>query len=388
MKYARIGVGLLTTLILLALQIMPANAVTDDEYEYMVEKEEATLTRYLGDEKSVTVPCEIAGYKVKKLSGTFYGNDKIENVVISEGITIIGLETFYGCVNLEEVTIASTVNTLGDYAFAFSGIEEIWLPEKTHLIGEGCFWGCSKLELVESDAKPFGPNVPGLVLRQYAFAGASIKVIKTECTPLFYDNTFTTQCIFTDNDFVCYVYTARWLAPVARILLKQNPTQSALLTILLGLGLLLLLVLGFILSKFILYLFGKDSVSNYNRYSKQVFEEIAYFEPDHSVVWCKKKVLLQDTIIKAAKVFFTIVVLLACVWIVFVACFKYVSFGGPIVDSLLKIAGILLGSFALMILLIWAWVNIRSYISGRKIHADMPRVRVRRVGRGGRNNAV
>ncbi|MFI3141217.1 MAG: leucine-rich repeat protein [Clostridia bacterium] len=65
----------------------------------------------------------------------FYGNEYIERVVISSGITKIGAYTFYNCPNLEGLlTIPSTVAEIGDYAF--SGNSYANAPKFTQIFNE------------------------------------------------------------------------------------------------------------------------------------------------------------------------------------------------------------------------------------------------------------
>lgn len=58
----------------------------DGNFQYEVFSEEVYITGYEGTEKKVVVPANIDGHPVHHLEGIFYGNDKIEEVVISEGI--------------------------------------------------------------------------------------------------------------------------------------------------------------------------------------------------------------------------------------------------------------------------------------------------------------
>lgn len=73
--------------------------------------------------------------------------DKIKYVLIGDGITSIGNDSFYQCKNLCHVYIPDTVNNIGSYAFAFCWrLEEIIIPESVTYIGsdnwDNTFWGC------------------------------------------------------------------------------------------------------------------------------------------------------------------------------------------------------------------------------------------------------
>lgn len=54
--------------------------------------------------------------------------ESIEKVVIGEGITTISQELFKNCTALKHVVLHEGLKTIGAYAFAYSGVEEIDLP--------------------------------------------------------------------------------------------------------------------------------------------------------------------------------------------------------------------------------------------------------------------
>ncbi len=81
----------------------------------------------------------------KNHTSPFYGNPAIKTVVIEAWIWNIGSEAFAGCANLEQVTLAFTVNRIGANAFAgcdkarftYEGTENAWNDVE---IDEGNDW--------------------------------------------------------------------------------------------------------------------------------------------------------------------------------------------------------------------------------------------------------
>ncbi|MDF2881243.1 MAG: hypothetical protein K0R54_1800, partial [Clostridiaceae bacterium] len=80
----------------------------------------------------------------------YYIGDKIKSVVIEEGVTSIGKYAFYyNFNNLETVTIADTVLTIEDNAFAYCNkLISIVIPNSVTKIGGGAFANCQNLSMV------------------------------------------------------------------------------------------------------------------------------------------------------------------------------------------------------------------------------------------------
>lgn len=116
----------------------------------------------------------------------FYDNDRIQSVVISEGITSIGEFAFCFCNNLKsatlpttlktikrngfmphideyvvhqnlngltEITIPSKVTEIAKYAFSGTAIKSVTIPASVTTVGEGAFGECQKLETVRYSGK-------------------------------------------------------------------------------------------------------------------------------------------------------------------------------------------------------------------------------------------
>ena len=166
--------------------------ITSGDYKYSVKvyddgSDVAFLEEYTGDAEKVEIPEEIDGYKVKGLGNkTFYLNDKITEITISENLADFGYYPFYGCTSLmefkvnennpiytsdsdgalvgkdglaimayptgknpEKYTLADGIVAINSSAFAMcSELKEINFPDSLEYIGNFVFSECTSLESI------------------------------------------------------------------------------------------------------------------------------------------------------------------------------------------------------------------------------------------------
>jgi len=75
----------------------------------------------------------------------FYDCTSLSTFVMAEGLKSIGRSAFFNCLSLKEVDFPSTFTTLGDDAFAHSGLVEVDISSNMRGIGEYCFYDCKNL---------------------------------------------------------------------------------------------------------------------------------------------------------------------------------------------------------------------------------------------------
>lgn len=75
-------------------------------------------------------------------------NTEITDLIIPEGVTNIGSDVFYGCEGITTVSFPSTLETIGDNAFAQSGLTSVVVPQGLTTINDGAFMNCANLTSV------------------------------------------------------------------------------------------------------------------------------------------------------------------------------------------------------------------------------------------------
>ncbi|MBQ0101926.1 MAG: leucine-rich repeat domain-containing protein [Firmicutes bacterium] len=130
---------------------LPEEAVTSNivvsGFAIDIYRTYACVTGYEGDAVDLGIPPFAVGVAVKKIGDSaFKDNEKIESVVLPEGIVIIGKNAFDGCKKLKKAVLNDGLETVGDYAFRNSGIEECVLPDSVGQLCKYCFYGCAGLK--------------------------------------------------------------------------------------------------------------------------------------------------------------------------------------------------------------------------------------------------
>lgn len=86
--------------------------------------------------------------------GAFKGCTNLTDIVLPSGIEEIRANTFEGCEALTDLTFPAGVVSIGDSAFAKSGLWEITLPESLVEVGANAFKDCGELSVVKFQGAP------------------------------------------------------------------------------------------------------------------------------------------------------------------------------------------------------------------------------------------
>ena len=95
--------------------------------------------------RSVSIDSGVTGIG----SYSFYGCANLETITMAGSITVIGSYAFYNCDAVTHVTIPDSVTTIGSYAFSYcDNLNEINIPASVTTIGAYAFHSCSNLARV------------------------------------------------------------------------------------------------------------------------------------------------------------------------------------------------------------------------------------------------
>ena len=92
----------------------------------------------------------------------YWYNNVIENVIISNSVTSIGANAFFGCTNLKTVFVSNDVTSIGDGAFYnCTNLKTVFVGNGVTSIGDGVFYNCTNLKTVIMTRTSSAPSLSG-----------------------------------------------------------------------------------------------------------------------------------------------------------------------------------------------------------------------------------
>lgn len=129
----------------------PGDEEAADNYLYTIQSGDTVrLDRYFGPETAqLVIPTTIEGLRVSIIGEKCFEDCTwIEELVLPEGLEIIQYRAFYGCSNLKEMNIPSTLYKILGWAFAHTALKSMVFPETFTDLDYGVFYSCADLETV------------------------------------------------------------------------------------------------------------------------------------------------------------------------------------------------------------------------------------------------
>ena len=134
--------------------------LADTDYTYTVTDGKAQITKYTGTGGVVTIPSTLGGAPVTSIGTFAFRWSLITTINIPQGVTSIGDFAFYGCYGLTTVSIQQGLISIGNGAFSITSLTTINIPQGVTSIGDGAFYDCKSLTSIgiAEGVKSIGDN--------------------------------------------------------------------------------------------------------------------------------------------------------------------------------------------------------------------------------------
>lgn len=144
---AFLAVAMLLTLLPAAAFAAPA---PESDFEYGVNQDTATITKYKGAGGTVEIPATLGGDPVTGIQmQAFIKCTSLKSVSMPESMTWIGNGAFAGCTGLESVALPAGLKSIGENVFySCTSLTSVVVPDKVTSIASLAFYGCLKLESI------------------------------------------------------------------------------------------------------------------------------------------------------------------------------------------------------------------------------------------------
>lgn len=141
------------------------------KFEYDVMSGTYTIVRMTESKADLTIPATYRGNKVVKIENMAFRNNDIENLVIENGIQIIGIQAFWNC-EIQNLIIPESVVSIGSACFAKNPIQTIEIAEYNdfYYVANNCLIEKKNQKLILGAANS---NIPSAIssIDSYAFFG-------------------------------------------------------------------------------------------------------------------------------------------------------------------------------------------------------------------------
>lgn len=117
------------------------------DFEYLVEDDAVTITKYVGDSNKVKIPDEIDGSNVCIIGEEAFADAQCPEVHFSQNLQTICVRAFNNCTNLEVVIFPNQLSQIEEEAFKNClALEAICISGENTRIDRTAFVGCDSIE--------------------------------------------------------------------------------------------------------------------------------------------------------------------------------------------------------------------------------------------------
>ena len=148
--------ALFALVFVLVLALLPAAALADGttytsgDWQYTVSGGKAQVTKYIGSNTTPSIPSTLGSCAVTSIGEYAFFYTSITGVTIPNTVESIAFKAFDTCTQLKSLNIPSSVKSIAGYAFSnCTALESVTLPDTIESIGEYTFgWDSSLRSIV------------------------------------------------------------------------------------------------------------------------------------------------------------------------------------------------------------------------------------------------
>lgn len=123
--------------------------VEADGFTASVVHGQAAIRKCTLTSDKIVVPSKIGNAQVVRIGADVFNRKRMNELVIEEGITIIGFAACYVCTNLKTLTLPTTLRVIERSAFNYcTNLEVVTLPDSVTNIEARAFYDCRALEKI------------------------------------------------------------------------------------------------------------------------------------------------------------------------------------------------------------------------------------------------
>lgn len=131
-------------------QYNEGSITTENGIIFRVRTETSEVAQYKGNDVNVVLPQSISGKNLVYIARSAFSRARnICFVEIPDTVTNIGSLAFYICPKLTEVKFSQNLKIIGDNAFNYTSLQDVFLPNGLIHIGRHAFYECKSLKKVE-----------------------------------------------------------------------------------------------------------------------------------------------------------------------------------------------------------------------------------------------
>jgi len=135
--------------IIIMMSLIPLTAHCEEEsgYLYSVIDSEITITGYSGTPESLVIPSSIDGMPVTSIrDNAFFNCHSLKNISLPSTLKTMGHHCFYDCSALEEITLPCSITQIGMGCFGrCCSLKKVVLPDSVKILPDSCFRRCTSL---------------------------------------------------------------------------------------------------------------------------------------------------------------------------------------------------------------------------------------------------